>query len=177
MESHLDRPKVNKYRSRILLDGLTLSLNPIFGDFVIGAQCGKATFFYCRVCMRDGKMGSHGASEFSRHFELKKHCEQDVVYRVPLGLPVLNKLMEPMVLTANLEDDFQSRPFVDLGGEFTFREDLLPKHSKADSKVPLMTFVSRLIDLLHSGCDFVRWYDKCGATLLLRWVVVSLSSR
>ena len=122
-------------------------------------------------------MGSYGGSEFSRHFESKKHCEQDVVYRVQLGLPIINELMEPMVLTANLEDDFRSRLFVDLGGEFPFREDLLPKHSKADSKVPLMTFVSCLNDLLHSGGDFVRWYEVCGATLLFRWVVVSLSSR
>ena len=63
-------------------------------------------------------MGSKGAAEFVRHFESKKHWEQDVTYRVHMGLPVYNKLMEPMELSARQRNDFLSRPFVDLGGEF-----------------------------------------------------------
>ena len=45
-------------------------------------------------------------------------------------------------------------PFVDLGGELPFPEDMLLKHSKADSKVPLMTLVSSLNDVRRSGGDF-----------------------
>ena len=62
--------------------------------------------------------------------------------------------MEPMELSARQRDDFLSRPFVDLGGEFPFPEDMLPKHSKASSKVPLITLESSLNDLL-SGGDFM----------------------
>ena len=65
-----------------------------------------------------------------------------MVYWVHMGLPIYNKLMDPMELSARQEDEFRSRPFVDLGGEFPFPEDILPKHSKADSKEPLMTLVS-----------------------------------
>ena len=71
-----------------------------------------------------------------------------------MGLPIYNKLMEPMKLNARQKDEFLSRPFVELGGEFPFPEDMLPKHAKADSKVPLMTLVSSLKDVLRSGGDF-----------------------
>ena len=59
--------------------------------------------------------------------------------------------MEPMTLSSRQEDDFCSRPFVDLGPEFPFPEDLLPKHAKVDSKVPFMTLVSCFCDWLRSG--------------------------
>ena len=99
-------------------------------------------------------MGSHGSSEFVRHFESKKHWEQDVVYRLQMGLPIYNKLMEPMTLSSRQEDEFRSRPFLDLGPEFPFPEDLLPKHSRVDSKVSFMTLVPCFCDWLRSGGDF-----------------------
>ena len=154
VESHFERPKAKKYSSRKLLHRRMLALNPLFADFVTGSECGSAKVFYCRICRRDVKMGSKGSAEFARHFESKKHWEQDVTYRVHMGLPVYNKLMEPMELSARQKDDFLARPFVDLGGEFPFPEDMLPKHSKASSKVPLMTLVSSLSDVLRSGGDF-----------------------
>ena len=154
VESHFERPKTKKYSSRKLLHRRMLALNPLFADFVTGSECGSAKLFYCRICRRDVKMGSKGAAEFVRHFESRKHWEQDVTYRVHMGLPVYNKLMEPMELSARQRDDFLSRPFVDLGGEFPFPEDMFPKHSKASSKVPLMTLVSSLSDVLRSGGDF-----------------------
>ena len=126
MESRLERPK-KKYSSRNLLHRRMLSLYPVFGDFVTGSQRGSAEFFFCRVCKRDIKMESHGSSEFVRHFESKKHWEQDVVYRSHMGLPVYNKVMEPMTLSSRQEDEFRSRVFVDLGPEFPFPEDLLRK--------------------------------------------------
>ena len=87
-------------------------------------------------------MGSHGASESVRHFGSKKDWEQDVVSRLHMGLPTYNKLMEPMTLSSRRKDEFRSRPSVDLGEEFPFPDDLLPKHSKVESKVPFMTLVS-----------------------------------
>ena len=131
-----------------------LSLNPVYGDFVTGAKRGDAKFFYCRICKRDVKMRSHGAAEFVRHFGPKGHWAADVTYRVHMELAVYNKLMEPMELSATQEAEYRARPFVDLGPDFPFPEDLLPKHARADSKVPFMTFVSGFCDLLRSGGDF-----------------------
>ena len=74
VESRLERPE-KKYSSRKLLHRRMLCLNPVFGDFVTGSQRDSAEFFFCRVCKRDVKMGSHGSSEFVRHFESKKHWE------------------------------------------------------------------------------------------------------
>ena len=131
-----------------------LSLNPVYGDFVTGAKRGDAKLFYCRICKRDVKMGSHGAAEFVRHFGSKGLWVADVTYRVHMELPVYNKLMEPMELSATQEAEYRARPFVDLGPEFPFAEDLLPKPARADSKVPFMTFVSGFCDFLHSDGDF-----------------------
>ena len=146
--------KEKKYSSRNLLHRRMLSLNPVYGDFVTGAKRGDAKFFYCRICKRDVKMGLHGAAEFVRHFGSKGHWAADVTYRVHMELPVYNKLMEPMELSATQEAEYRARPFVDLGPEFPISEDLLPKHARADSKVPFMTFVSGFCDLLRSGGDF-----------------------
>ena len=77
-----------------------------------------------------------------------------MVYRLHIGLPIYNRLMEPMTLSSRQEDDFRSRPFLDLGPEFPFPEDLLPKHAKVDSKVPFMTLVSGFCDWLRGGGDF-----------------------
>ena len=77
-----------------------------------------------------------------------------LLYFFVLGLPINNKLIEPMELSVRQKDEFLSRPFVNLGGEFPFPEDMLPKHSKAGSKFPLMTIVSSLNDVFRSGGDF-----------------------
>ena len=60
-----------------------------------------------------------------------------------------------MELTPSQLADYRSRPFEDLGEGFPFPEDLLPKHSRADSRVPFMTLVCCLCELLRSGGDFV----------------------
>ena len=77
--SQLERPK-KKYSSRNQLHRRMLSFNPLFKDFVTGAKRGSGDFFFCRVCKRDVKMGSHGSSEIIHHYESKKHWEQDVVW-------------------------------------------------------------------------------------------------
>ena len=118
-----------------------LALTPVFGDSVTCAKCGKATFCYGRICRRDVKMGSPGSLEFTRHFGAKGHWQQVVVYRVDMGLPIYTNLMEPIVLSASHEEDFRSWLFVDMGELTPFREDLLPKHAKVESKVLFMTLV------------------------------------
>ena len=71
-----------------------------------------------------------------------------------MGLTIYNRLLELMELSASQEPEFHSRPLVDLAEGYPFPEDLLPKHSRVDSKVPLMTLVSCVCDWLRSGCDY-----------------------
>ena len=119
VESRLEpRQKVRKYSSRNRLHRRMLALNPIFGDFMTGSKYGDSENFHCRVCRRDLAMGSHKASEFTRHFGSAKHWRQDVVYRVHLGLPIFHKLIEPKELSESQRTEFQVQPFVDLSGEF-----------------------------------------------------------
>ena len=70
-----------------------------------------------------------------------------------MGLPVNNRLPEPMTLTEEQVARYEARPFVDLEEGFLFLEELLPKHSQVKSKVPFMTLVTCLCELLWSGGD------------------------
>ena len=99
-------------------------------------------------------MKAQGSGKFKRHFESDKHWFKDVTYRVHMGLPVLNRLMEPMELTEAQLAEYRAKPFEDLGEEYPFLEDLDAKHSRVESKVPFMTFVGCLGELLRSGGDF-----------------------
>ena len=87
-------------------------------------------------------MESHGAMEFCRHFGLLGHLPRDITYRVQMGMPVYNKLLESMKLSENHHKSNQSWPFVDLGPEYPFPQELLPKHSQAESRVPPMTLIA-----------------------------------
>ena len=143
-----------------------LDRHPAFSDFVTGAKNGKGTHFHCRVCDRDVAMKAHGSEEFSRHCRSDAHWFKDVTYRVHMGLQVLNRLMEPMELSDSQLADYRSRPFV----EYPFPEDLLPKHSRAGSKVPFMTLVSCFCEFPRNGGDFD--YLRClGGGILLRLCV------
>ena len=138
------RPKEKKYSSRNYLHRRMLNLHPAFPDF-----------FFCRVCRRDVGMKAHGSGEFARHFQSDSHWFKDVTYRVHMKLPVLNRLMEPMELSASQLAEYQSRPFEDLSEGYPFPEELLPKHSRVGSKVRFMTLVGCLCELLRSGGDFL----------------------
>ena len=59
-----------------------------------------------------------------------------------------------MTLSASQEDEFCSRPFVNLGDEFPFPEEPLPKQSRVETKVPFMTLVSCICEWLRSDGDF-----------------------
>ena len=179
VEQRLVKRPVKKYSSRNELHRCMLDRHPAFGDFVNGAKDGKGTLFHCHVCDRDVAMKAHGSGEFSRHFRSDAHWFKDVTYRVHTGLQVLNRLMEPMELSDSQLADYRLLPFVDLSGEYPFPEDLLPKHSRAGSKVPFMTLVSCFCEFLRNGGDFDylrRLWGHFAATLCgqepgfpLRW--------
>ena len=131
-----------------------LSRHSVFADFVTGAKTGKAMHFHCSVRGRDAAIKAHGSGEFSRHFRSDEHLFRDVIYRVHMGLQVLNRLMKPMELSDSQLADYKSRPFVDLSGEYPSPEDLLPNHSRSDSKVPFMTLVFCFCEFLRNGGEF-----------------------
>ena len=135
------RGKGKKYSSRNVLHRRMLSLHPAFSDFVSGAMNGKGSHFHCRVCKRDVGMKAHGSGEFAGHFQFDGHWFKNVTYRVHMGLPVLNRLMEPMELSESQLAEYRSRAFEHLSEGYPFPEDLIPKHSRLDSRVPFMTLV------------------------------------
>ena len=96
------QPKPKTYSSRNCLHRRMLKLHPAFPDFVSGPKCGSGKFFFCRVCRRDVGMKAHGSGEFARHFQSDSHWFKDVTYRVHMNWQVLNRLMQPMELSANL---------------------------------------------------------------------------
>ena len=140
----------------------------IYSEFVTGSKCGSASMFFCRMCDRDVSMASRGKGEFKRHFMSDHHWERDVTYRVHRSLPVFNKLRESIVLSTARREEYLSRPFEPLGSEYPFPEDLLPEHGRPESKVPLMTMVSSLTELLQSGGSYTllrRLWGHSRATL------------
>ena len=104
-----------KYGSRKLLHCRVLDLHPAYKSFVSGAKNGQATYFHCRVCLRDVAMKAQGSGEFRRHFESDKHWIKNVTYGVHMGLPVLNRLMEPMDVTEVQIAEYRAKLFEDLG--------------------------------------------------------------
>ena len=114
----------------------------------------SGTHFHSVVCKRDVAMNAHGSREFARHFQSDGHWFKDVVCRVHMGMPVLNRLMEPMQLSEEQLAEYRAKPFVELGEGYPFPEELLPKHSQVGSKIAFMTLVGCLCDLLRVGGDF-----------------------
>ena len=100
-----------KYSRRKLLHRRTLDLHPAYKSLVSGAKNGQATHVHCRVCCSDVAMKAQGSGEFRRHFESDKHWVKDVTYRVHMGLPVLNRLMEPMEMTEAQLAEYRAKLF------------------------------------------------------------------
>ena len=117
--------KVKKYSSRNRLRRDMLTLNPAYEIFVSGSKSGSDKFFFCRVCHRDVGMKAQGAGEFARHFRSDGHWFRDVTYRVHMGLPVLNRLMEPAVeeienaYGIDLQSSRESSPLCGRGTHYT----------------------------------------------------------
>ena len=65
-----------------------------------------------------------------------------------MDMPLYNKMLEPMTLSETQLSEYRSRLSEDLGEVFPYPEDLVGKHSVASSKVPFMTLVSCVCQLL-----------------------------
>ena len=95
-------------------------------------------------------MKAHGSGDIIRRFGSDRHWYRDVTYRVHMGLPVLNRLLEPMELSESQMAEYRARHFVDLAEGYPFPEELIPKHCQVKSRVPFMTLVSCFCDLRQS---------------------------
>ena len=152
------RRRTHVYSSRNRLRRNMVANHPVFELFVSGSSTGVDTAFYCTICQRDVSIESKGFREVTRHFSSDSHWQRDISYRVHSGLPVFNKLLDPMVMSPAQENGYLARPFREKPEGFSFPEDLIPSCSREDSSVPLMTMVSCLVELLRCG----------GSNLLLR---------
>ena len=128
----LHRPKKRAYSPRNRLRREMVRGHPVLELFVSGSSTGSDKLFFCTICHRDVSMETRGAAELTRHFSGDRHWQADVTYRVHQGLPVYNKLMDPLELSETQKADFLSRPFKDKLEGFTFPEDLLPSCTRVD---------------------------------------------
>ena len=103
---------------------------------------------------RDVSKESRGSGEINRHFASDRLCERDVTYRVHKGLPIYNQLRQAITLTDAQLADHRSRPFKEKAVGYLFAEEKLPKHSQVTSKVPLLTMVSYLTEVLRAGGSY-----------------------
>ena len=99
-------------------------------------------------------MVSRWARELVRHFTSERHWERDVTYRVHKGMPIFNQLRQLIALTDEELNQYRSRPFEEKALGYLFPEDRLPKHSQIHSRVPLLTMVSCLTEVLRGGGSF-----------------------
>ena len=160
MESSIEglsamQPKVrpNNPRNRLRRDMVTD--DPVYSLFVSGSSTGCPWSFYCMICHRNVSMKTRGAGELDRLFGTPKHWNADLTYRVHNGLPVYNRLRDPMVLSAEQEADFLSRVCRGRAEGFSFPEELLPSCTREGSSVPLLTMVTSLMELLRYGGSYL----------------------
>ena len=163
----LHRPKKRVYSPRNRLRRETVRGHSVLELFVSGSSTGSDESFFCTICHRDVSMKTRRSGELTRHFSGDRHWQAEVTYRVHPGLPVFNKLMDPIGLSETPKADFLSRPFKDKLEGFTFPEDLLPSRTRVDSTIPLLTMVTCLTELLAlvghtSSCE------NCGAAFVRR---------
>ena len=132
------QPKVrpNNPRNRLCRD--MVKDDPVYSLFVSGSSTGCPWSFNCMICHRNVSMKTLGAGELDRHFGTPKHWNADVTYRVHNGLPVYNRLRDPMLLSAEQEADFLTRVCRGRSKGFSFPEDLLPSCTREGSSVPLL---------------------------------------
>ena len=92
----LHRPKKRAYSPRNRLRREMVRGHPVLELFVSGSSTGSDKSFLCTICHRDVSMETRGAGELTRHFSGDRHWQADVTYRVNQGLPVFNKLKDPL---------------------------------------------------------------------------------
>ena len=149
------RRRTHVYSSRDRLRRNMVANHPVFELFVSGSSTGVDTVFYCTICQRDVSIESEGFREITRHFSSDSHWQRDITYRVHSELPVFNKLLDPMELSPAQENEYLARPSREKSEGFSFPEDLIPRCSREDSSVPLMTMVSCLVELLRCGGSYL----------------------
>ena len=149
------REKSRTYSFRSRLRRHMVTDDPIYSLFVSTSSTGYPWAFYCTICHRDVYMSTRGAGELDCHFGILKHWTADVIYRVNNGLPVNNRLRDPITLSAEQEAPCLSRICRCRAEGFIFPEDLLPQCTCEDSNVPLMTMVNCLVELLCCGGSYV----------------------
>ena len=154
-KTSLHRLKKRVYSPRNQLRREMVRGHPVLELFVSGSSTGSDKSFFCTICHRDVSMETRGAGELTRHFSSDRHWQADVTYRVHKGLPIFNKLMDPIELSETQKADFLSRPFKDKLEGFTFPEDLLPSCTRVDSTIPLLTMVNCLTELLRAGGSYI----------------------
>ena len=162
------RQKKRTYSSRNRLRRDIVRGHPVLEHFVSGSSTGSEKHFFCTICHKDVSMETRGAGDLVRHFSGPRHWQTDVTYRVHQGLPVFNKLMDPLELSESQRSDFLSRPFKDKSEGYCLPEDLLPSCTRVDSVVPLVTMVNCLVELLRAGGTYVflrRLWGCFSATL------------
>ena len=84
--------------------------HPVYSLFVSGSSTVSNEKFVCRICYRDVSMRTRAAEELSRHYFGERHWYADVTYRHRERLPLFNRPMDPMELSAEQIADFRSRP-------------------------------------------------------------------
>ena len=94
--SSVNRQPKRTYSARYRLRREMIGDHPVYSLFVSGS--------------------STGAGEFSRHFFGERHWYADVTHRNREGLPVFNRLMDPVELSAEQIADFRSLVKVSLRG-------------------------------------------------------------
>ena len=143
--------RLNNPRNRLRRD--MVKADPVYSLFVSGSSTGCPWSFYCMISHRNVSMKTRGAAELDRHFGTPKHWNADVTYRVHNGLPVYNRLRDPMILSAEQEADFLSRACRGRAECFSFPEDL--QCNREDSSVLLLTMVKSLMELLRCGGSYL----------------------
>ena len=113
VRDNMGKKRTEKYRSSNMLSKRRLGLNLLFADLVGGPECGRETHFDCKVCKRDVAMKAQCSGEFCGHYYSDGHWYREVTSRNHIGLPVYNRLMEPMTLSVQQLADFRFRPFVE----------------------------------------------------------------
>ena len=141
----------------------------VYSLFVSGASNGSLSRFHCKICRRDVSMQSRGARGFIRQFSSDRHWLRDVAYsRVQKKLPVFNRLMEPLELTAKQRAEYLNQDAVEEDEGFSFSEDLLQACTRVDSTVPLLTMVNCIAELCKCGGRYTllrNLWGNCRANL------------
>ena len=118
----------------------------------------KLSEFYCRLCLKDVSVLTHGSSEVLRHFQGIPHFARDQRLRLETpGWRVLGFDGKPLT-EDELErqrEKFLLAPLVVRDREYPFHENLiLDASGNTDPQLPVLAKVSSLVDVLQLGGSY-----------------------